>query len=71
MSKEKSEAQSIPTVVILVSSAKKIILVFPATFTFGRSLMKRRNKSGPSTEPCGTAQFTGFISEVFDPILMY
>ena len=69
MSEEKTEAQSIPTVVILVSSANKIILLFSATF--GRSLMKRRNRSGPSTEARGTPQFTGFISEVFDPILMY
>ena len=69
MSKEISAAQSIPTVVILVSSANKIILLFSATF--GRSLMKRRNRSGPSIEPCGAPQFTGFISEAFDPILMY
>ena len=68
MSKEKSEAQSIPTVVIVVSSANKIILLFSATF--GRSLMKRRNRSGPSTTLCGTPLFTGFISKVFDPILM-
>ena len=46
---------------IVVSSAKSLVL--PSGQQIGRSLIKRRKRSGPKTEPCGTPQDIG---RVFD-----
>ena len=47
---------------ILVSSAYKAILVPSETFSY-ISFIKRVNRRGPRTEPCGTHEFTGKILE--------
>ena len=45
---------------MIVSSAKSVMLL---CIVSGISFMYKRNKQGPSTEPCGTPDITGHDSD--------
>ena len=61
-----ASSTSVPTAMMAVSSAK-FATVVPADW--GISRVCTRNKTGPSTLPCGTPAFMGLSSEYSSPCL--